>query len=73
MIIHDLDCLESISEEIDVKGASIILPSIDLAGMVQAFSEPSRLLMDFSGSVKAGSVATMKVFSNVFVRAISPF
>lgn len=79
MIIDDLEHLKSISENNEFKptyilgGAVIIAPPIiDLQALVIASSFPSSVNLGFSGDVIASEFSLLKVFSNVFIRAISP-
>lgn len=76
MIIHDLDHLESFSEQTnsnssDILGRGFILeaPIINLKPFVKASSNPSRLLMTFEGLSVGGDFSLMQVFQEGFVSA----
>ncbi|PSF31398.1 hypothetical protein C7H19_22740 [Aphanothece hegewaldii CCALA 016] len=80
MIIHDLEHLKCISVKNDSdlsyilgsSGITIAPPIINLFALVNASSFPSSVDLSFSGDVIASETSILKVFSGVFVRAISP-
>lgn len=78
MIIHDLEHLKCISDNnlksayiVEGAGKTLAPPIIDLSAYVKASSFPSSLYQGFDGYVKASQTSIMKVYSKVFVRAIS--
>lgn len=80
MIIDDLEHLKFISENNEFESACILgsagitiaPPVINLVALVKAYSFPTGVDLGFLGNVNASEFSLLKVFSNVYVRAISP-
>jgi hypothetical protein len=77
MIIDDLEHLKcSSANNFDstniLGGVTIRPPIINLASFTIANSFPTSIDLRFAADVKASQVSILKVFSGVFVQAISP-
>lgn len=80
MIITDLEHLELMAQNqknpnyslLEGQGFIVNTPSINLRGVVRAFSNPSALVMGFSGNVIAGDYAYLNVIQAGYVYGMSP-
>jgi hypothetical protein len=80
MLITDLEHLELIPKDrnssncslIKGQGFNVFAPLVNLRGAVRASSNPSSLVMEFSGNVNAGGYAYLNVSQGGSIYAKSP-